>query len=262
LGSWVTTILVDSKQVYREIPMITNQARERPAELAGVVSIAEEWTAARHKLSAETIIDSLPKDVPFVLDGGTGMYLNTIILDVPLAPKVPYEVRAEAKKLAVSAENPRREARRLELELSGTSERGSIWDGIPRYDLTLVYLRSPRQDLDRNILARSSKIVRDGAEEAKRLEESGIVPNPSVRGAIGVREMSLHNAGDLSAEQAEETIATRTRRLARRQIRWFDKLSRTLQTHCPANEIPARVLVLENPDQNKVMNLMHDIMAR
>ncbi len=249
-------------QVYREIPMITNQARERPAELAGVVSVAEEWTVARHKLSAETIIDSLPKDLPFVLDGGTGMYLNTIILDVPLAPKVPYEVRAEAKKRAVAAENPRREARRLELELSGTSERGSIWDGIPRYDLTLVYLRPPRQDLDRNILARSSKIVRDGAEEAKRFEESGIVPNPSVRGAIGVKEMLLHNAGDLSAEQAEETIATRTRRLARRQIRWFDKLSRTLQTHRPANETPARVLVLENTDQNKVMNLMHDIMAR
>jgi tRNA dimethylallyltransferase len=251
-------------QVYGEIPRITNQARERTTELAGVVSVAEEWTVARHKLSAETIIDSLPKDFPFVLDGGTGMYLNAIILDVPLAPKVQREVRAEAEKLAAATQtqNPRREARRLELELSGASERGSIWAGSPRYDLTLAYLRPPRQDLDRNILARSSKIVRDGAEEAKCLEESGIVPNPSVRGAIGVKEMLLHNASNLSAEQTEEAIATRTRRLARRQIRWFDKLARTLQTHGPANETPARVLVLENPDQNKVMNSMHDIMER
>jgi tRNA dimethylallyltransferase len=263
LGAWGTTILVDSMQIYREIPAITNQARERPAELAGLVSVAEEWTVASHKRSAETIIDSLPEELPFVLDAGTGMYLNAIILDVPLAPKVPREVRAEAEKLAFAAENPRREARRLELELSGASERGSIWDGIPRYNLALAYLRPPRQDLDRNILARSSRIVRDGAEEAERLAESGIVPNQSVRGAIGVKEMLLRASGDLSAEQAEEAIATRTRRLARRQIRWFDKLSRTLRTHRPANgETPARVLVLENPDQNTGMNLMHDIMKR
>ena len=43
-------------QVYREIPRITNQARGRAAELAGMVSVAEEWTVARHKMSAEAII--------------------------------------------------------------------------------------------------------------------------------------------------------------------------------------------------------------
>jgi tRNA dimethylallyltransferase len=261
LGTWITTILVDSMQVYREIPRITNQARDRPAELAGVVSVAEDWTVARHKMSAEDIIASLPEGPPFVLDAGSGMYLNAIVLDVPLAPKVPLEVRAEAEKIAASTRNPRREARRLELELSGASEeRGSIWDAKPRYDLSFVYLRPPRQDLDRNILARSSRIVRDGTEEAKRLEESGIVPNPSVSGAIGVKEMLFHASGYLSAEQAGEEIATRTRRLARRQIRWFDKLSRTLQMSRPASQTPARVLVLENPDQNRAMNLMHDIM--
>jgi len=262
LGAWIITILVDSMQVYREIPKITNQARGRPAELAGVVSVAEEWSVAGHKVSAETTIGSLPENLPFVLDAGTGMYLNALVLDVPLAPKVPREVRAEAEKLAATTQNPRREARSLELELSGASKRGSIWDSRPRYDLAFVYLRPPRQDLDRNILRRSSKIVRDGAEEANLLVESGIVPNPSVRGAIGVKEMLLHNSGDLSAEQAEEAIATRTRRLARRQIRWFDKLSRTLQTRRHANENPARVLVLENPDQNRAMNSMHAIIEK
>ena len=249
LGSWITTILVDSMQVYREIPRITNQARARPVELAGVVSVAEEWTVARHKMRAEATIGSLPDALPFVLDAGSGMYLNAIVLDVSLAPKVPREVRVEAEKLAATAQNPRREARRLELELSGGSERGSIWDARPRYDLTFVYLRPPRQEVDRNILARSSNIVCDGVEEATLLTESDIVPNPSVRGAIGVREMLLYVSGYLSAEQAEETIATRTRRLARRQIRWFDKLSQKLQADRFANEAPARVFVLEKSDQ-------------
>jgi tRNA dimethylallyltransferase len=167
----------------------------------------------------------------------------------------------EAEKLAATARNPRREARRLELELSGASERGSIWDGRPRYDLAFVYLRPPRQELDRNILMRSSNIVRDGLEEASLLIESDLVPNPSVRGAIGVKEMLLHKFGDLSAQEAEEAIAARTRRLARRQIRWFDKLARTLESHRHAYDNPAQVLVLSNPDQNSALHLMHDTMG-
>lgn len=236
----MTTILVDSVQVYREVPIITNQARTRPSELTGVISVAEEWTVARHKELAERIIGSLPHDVPFVLDAGTGMYLNALLLDFPLSPKAPAEVRAEAWKLAAGTENPRREARKLELTLMGLPERSSIWDAPLRYDTTFLYLRPERIELDSNISERSARIVRQGVEEAQHLLESGIMPNPSAREAIGVKEMLLHASGDLSATQAEETISSRTRRLARRQIRWFDKLVRSLPQETP-------VLFLDSP---------------
>lgn len=258
----MTTILVDSAQVYREVPVITNQARARPTELAGVVSVAEEWTVARHKELAERIIGSLPHEIPFVLDAGTGMYLNALLLDFPLSPKAPAEVRAEAWKLAAGTENPRREARKLELDLMGVPERGSIWNAPLRYDATFLYLRPERQELDRNISARSARIVHQGAKEAEHLIESGIAPTPSIREAIGVKEMLLHTSGDLSAAQAEETIASRTRRLARRQIRWFDKLARSLPQETP-------VLVLETPrtysrsvDDKEFKHIMHDILER
>jgi tRNA dimethylallyltransferase len=251
----VTTIVVDSMQVYEEIPLITNQARARPAELVGIVSVAEEWTVARHKKLAEEVVASLDADVPFVLDAGTGMYLNAIVLDVPLAPKVPQEVRAEAEKLARYAENPRREVREWELKLAGALERGSIWEGELRYAVAFVYLRPAREDLDRNIRTRSSRIVREGgAEEAKRLKELGLEPNPSVREAIGVKEMLLHVSGGLSEDEAEEIIAARTRRLARRQIRWFDKLARSLPN-------TARVLVAENAGDGRIKHFMHDTMG-
>ncbi len=253
-GAWVPTIVVDSMQVYREIPAITNQARARPAELVGIVSVAEEWTVARHKERAEGVISSLSPEVPFVLDAGTGMYLNALVLDIPLAPKVPDEIRAEAQKFAASAENPRREARRRELELAGASNRGSIWEGDLRYDAAFIYLRPTREELDRNIQVRSSKIVRDGVEEAKQLKERGLELNPSVREAIGVKEMLLHTSGDLSADEAEEIIVTRTRRLARRQIRWFDKLARSLPN-------AAYVLVLENSNNSELKHFMHDKMG-
>jgi tRNA dimethylallyltransferase len=252
--AWVPTIVVDSMQVYREIPAITNQARTRPAELVGIVSVAEEWTVARHKERAEEVISSLSFDTLFVLDAGTGMYLNALVLDVPLAPKVLREVRNEAEKLAVGAENPRREARRRELELAGAPERASIWDGDLRYDAAFIYLRPAREILDRNIRARSAKIVRDGAEEAKRLKESSLEPNPSVREAIGVKEMLLHASGDLSGNEAQEIIAARTRKLARRQIRWFDKLARHLPNTTP-------ILVTENAADASIKHYMHGIMG-
>jgi tRNA dimethylallyltransferase len=250
-GRWVPTIVVDSMQVYREIPIITNQARTRPAELVGIVSVTEEWTVAHHKEHAEEIINSLLGDVPFVLDAGTGMYLNAIVLAVPLAPKVPREVRAGAEKLALGAGNPRREAREQELRLVGAPERGSIWAGDLRYDPTFLYLRAKREDLDRNIQIRSSKIARDGIEEARRLRESGVVPNPSVREAIGVKEMLLHVSDKLSADEAKNTIAGRTRKFARRQIRWFDKLARSLPK-------TTRILVTEDAADKRIKHLMHD----
>ena len=253
-GAHVTTIAVDSMQVYREIPVITNQARVRPAELISIVSVAEEWSVVHHRGRAEETIGSLPAQDPFVLDAGTGMYLNALVLDVDIAPRVPPQLRAEAQRLASYAENPRREARRLELELAGARERGSIWEGTLRYDAAFVYLRPQRQYLDRNIRARSSKIVRDGTEEAKRLLESGIEPNPSVREAIGVKEMLLYADGSLPATEAEEVVAARTRKLARRQIRWFDKLARSL----PDN---AHLLVAEEPDAREIKHFMHDRMV-
>ncbi len=255
-GTWATTIVVDSMQVYREIPTITNQARARPAEMVGIVSVAEEWSVARHREWAEEKIVSLPAQVPFVLDAGTGLYLNALVLGVPLAPKVSPRTRAEAERLVIAsgAENTRRAARKLELDIVGAQRRGSIWEGTLRYDAAFVYLRPERAELDQNIRARSSGIVRDGLDEAERLLGSGIEPNPSVRGAIGVKEMLLHVSGDLSARETEDRICARTRRLARRQIRWFDKLARSLPDNAP-------LLVVEDSQDEKLMHFMHDRMS-
>ena len=246
-------------QVYREVSLLTNQARARTAEMVGIVSVAEEWTVAHHKNRSDAVISSLAPCTPFVLDAGTGMYLNAMLLDIPLAPKAASEARAEAEKLAVDASNPRREARRLELDLTGAPERGSIWgarDGRMKYDATFIYLRPHRPELDQNIAIRSSQVSRDGLEEAKYLLESSIVPNPSVSAAIGIKEMLLAASGELPKDQAEEEIAARTRRLARRQIRWFDKLIRNLPNTTP------RVIfdTSKNANDPHIKHLIHGIL--
>ena len=251
-GGHIHTLAVDSMQVYREIPAITNQARRRPAELVGIVSVTEEWTVARHQARAQGIIEGLYH--PFVLDAGTGMYLNAILLDISLAPKVDASVRLLAQRTTAGAPNPRRAARAKELELAGNPGRGSIWDGDLRYNTTVVYLRPRSEALDAAISRRSKRIARDGREEAAKLRamaEEGAV-NASFINSIGVQELIEHLEGKTTIEEAESRISTRTRQLARRQIRWFDKLVRTLKGR-------ADVTVAESPVDEDLLNYMHDI---
>ena len=246
------TIVVDSMQVYKEVPIITNQARRRLAELVGIVPVTEEWTVAQHRAGAEAVVR---ESSHFVLDAGTGMYLNAILLDIPLAPKVSAGHRALARETAEDAPNPRRAARDKELELAGVRVPGSIWDGLPRYDATILYLRPERPTLDWFISRRTTKIVRDGLAEAdllRRMLAEGAPVDPSVRVSVGVRELIGYLAGELTLDEAEDRINARTRRLARRQMRWFDKLSRTL-------ECRPRVRILCGTSPKAILHSIHDI---
>jgi len=241
-------------QVYRELPVITNQARRRPAELVGVVSVTEEWTVARHRMRAEEII---ARENIFVLDAGTGMYSNAMLLDLPLAPRVSPSLRRQAQEAAANESNPRRAARAKELELAGAEAGGSIWQGNLCYDTSIVYLRPERSTVDAAIEGRSKRIARDGLGEAERLRDlaaAGARISPQVMESVGVRELSRHLSGTLTLQQAQDLIATRTRRLARRQMRWFDKLARILEGR-------ARITVLHDQYRISDLHSMHDIIG-
>jgi tRNA dimethylallyltransferase len=248
-------VLVDSMQVYREIPVTTNQARERPARLSGVVSVRDEWSVANHR---EAVIREAARlEDPLVLDAGTGMYLNASILDIPLARNVTPQIRDRAHAETLEASNPRRASRARELELSGGDERGSIWDGEPVYDLKVVYLRPEIHRLEEAIRRRSRKIVSSGIREAELLSEmlsKGARINASVLESIGVKELLSLLSGETDETYAEERINIRTRRLAKRQIRWFDKLRSTLEGR-------AVFTTLDPGNDAMVKNTMHDIIA-
>lgn len=239
-----SAVLVDSMQVYREIPIITNQARERPARLSGVASVVDEWSVAAHVRAVEGAVGD-PGGETFVLDAGTGMYLNAVILDVPLAPRVEEGAREEATRLTSGAVNPRRASRARELEISSGARdgRGSIWGGGLACETTLAYIRPPMHALEAAIKRRSRKIISEGIPEAGRIAamaSGGLPVNASVLGSIGVKELLSHLSGEAGLEAAEERMNIRTRRLAKRQVRWFDKLAKTLEGR-------ASVLVLDSP---------------
>jgi tRNA dimethylallyltransferase len=185
------------------------------------------------------------------------MYLNALLLDFPLAPRVSPEIRRLAKAEAADEQNPRRAARARELNLSGARERGSVWEGELRYDTTIVYLRPDRPQVDAAIAERSRRIACDGQQEAgllREMTEEGVKISPQVMDSVGVRELSMYLSGTLTLEQAEDRISTRTRRFARRQMRWFDKVIRTLEGR-------AKITVLQNSRQASNLHTMHDIIG-
>lgn len=255
LGVRVPTLVVDSMQVYAEIPAITNQARRRYAEMVGIVPVTEPWTVARHRDLALELTADAPD--AFVLDAGTGMYLNAILLDIPLAPKVNEDVRALAEASTAGETNPRRAARSRELALAGAPLRGSIWEGDLRFATSGVYLRPERAELDARISARSRKITREGIREAETLEsmaEAGTPITPSVLDSIGVRELLAHLRGEISLDEARDRVSARTRQLARRQMRWFDKLARTLEGR-------VNIQVAQAPADVDRLHTIHDIIG-
>jgi tRNA dimethylallyltransferase len=252
-GHHVPTVAVDSMQVYRELPIITNQARRRAAGLVGVISVLGEWSVAAHRAGVRKLVAA--QDV-FVLDAGTGMYLNAVLLDFPLAPRVDPGLRLLAGEASVGAENPRRAARERELAFAGAAPRGSVWQGSLRYRTSIVYLRPPRDVVDAAISRRSRMIARDGLGEAEAVGamlKRGENINPSVLESVGVRELLRHTEGEITSDRAEELIATRTRRLARRQMRWFDKLARTLDGRA--------AITIVDDGRYPSLHAMHDIIG-
>lgn len=241
LSRWVETILIDSMQVYREIPVVSNQARRRPAQLRAVASVGEDWTVARHRERARDIVEA--DGGPCVMEAGTGMYLNATLLDIPLAPGVSGEVRERARERVGTGGNVRRRVREEEIQLGGFEGRGSIWEGRPVFETGIIYLRPPRGVLDKAIAKRSSAIVEEAVEEVRSLMSLTRV-NASVRDSIGVRELVSYIRGEMTLREAEDSISARTRRLARRQVRWFDKLARSLPSDIPLH-------VIEEPSRDE-----------
>jgi len=74
-----------------------------------------------------------------------------------------------------------------------------------------------------------------------------------VKESIGLKELTDHLNGNTSIEEAEQKICSRTRKLARRQIRWFDKLARTIESRTD-------LLIVEDLSNLDLKHILHDTM--
>ena len=234
-------VSADAMQVYRGLPILTNQSEAR---LVGYLGLDEEGSVAEYQRLAHAAIDEILAGgrTPVVV-GGTGLYMRAALADLELppppvpgarerleglydelGPEAAHQLLAERDPAAAAAVHPndrRRVVRALELAESGSSLRPGedrLWSGETRHPTLIVGLDVPAEALARRIEERTRAMFERGVEEEVRRALTGSI-SPTARTVHGLDEIA-----ELPREQAIEALATQTRRYAAYQRKWLRRI--------------------------------------
>jgi tRNA dimethylallyltransferase len=234
-------VSADAMQVYRGLPILTNQSEAR---LVGYLGLDEEGSVAEYQRLAHAAIDEILATgrTPVVV-GGTGLYLRAALADLELppppapgarerlegvydelGPEAAHELLAERDPAAAAAVHPndrRRVVRALELAETGSSLRPGedrLWSGETRHPTLIVGLDLPAEELARRIEERTRAMFERGVEEEVRRALAAPI-SPTARTVHGLDEVT-----ELPREQAIEALMTQTRRYAAYQRKWLRRI--------------------------------------
>jgi len=256
-------VSADAMQVYRGLPVLTNQS-EHPTRLVGILGLDEEGSLAEYQRLAHAAVDEILASgrMPVVV-GGTGLYLRAALADLELPPPPPpgarerlerlydelggertHEQLAETDPAAAAAVHPndrRRVVRALELAEAGSSLRAGedrLWTGETRHPTLIVGLDVPREELARRIEKRTREMFKRGVEDEVRQALEGPVS------ATAATIHGLRDVSELAREEAIEALMARTRRYAAYQRKWMRRIPGlvSIDANRPAEEVAADIL--------------------
>ena len=267
LGTEVVS--ADAMQVYRGLPILTNQPSRRTA-LVGIRELDEEMSVGVYATLAHEAIDELvARTGTAVVSGGTGLYLRAALADlnVPPAPgegvreRVLAEVESDPAAAharlatldpraaeAVHANDRRRLVRALELAEVGASlvpDDDRLWASTTRHPSVIAGLEIPPEELERRIVARTEGMF-----------ELGVVAEVQAALATGVsrtaaKTLGIDEIATLSEDEARERIIVRTRRYAAYQRKWMRRIPGlvTVRADRPPGEVADAILEMARARQ-------------
>jgi tRNA dimethylallyltransferase len=238
-------ISADSMQVYRGLPILTNQPTS-PTRLVGIWGLEHEASVAEYQRLAHGAIDeALASGATPIVVGGTGLYLRAALSAMELPPPPPpgrrdhwqevyarlggeraHALLGERDPAAAAALHPndrRRVVRALELTDAGSSlkpETNALWAAETRHPTLVFGLELPREELLRRIEARTRTMFDAGVQAEVRQALAGSISSTAWK-ALGLDEVA-----SLSPDEAAEAIAVRTRRYAAYQRKWMRRIPR------------------------------------
>lgn len=273
-------ISADSMQIYRgmNIGTATPTLAEQqgvPHHLIDIVdpgqpfSVADYQKMARQKVTEITDRGRLP-----ILVGGTGLYVRAVIDPYNFIPaKTDWDLRSRLRKQAreagldslyqwlgevdpvaaerIHANDKRRIIRALEVYQT-TGQPLTFWESQvdtskQLYDLLMIGLNRPRQELYDRINQRAEQMVEGGLlDEAQDLLAKGLDESFIANQAIGYKEFIAYLKGEESLAEALARLQQTTRRYAKRQLTWFRSDN--------------RVQWLTQDTQNKAVELVNEIL--
>ena len=258
-------VSADAMQVYRGLPILTNQS-VRPTRLVGIWPLSHEASLAEYQqLAHEAIDDLLARGRTPVVVGGTGLYLRAALTGLDLPPAPPpglrdrvddaYERLGPARAHALLAERDpqaaarvhpndrRRIVRALELAELGRTlapTENRLWTDETRHPTTIFGLEVPREELARRIEARTAAMLERGVEDEVR----AALANP-----ISATARAVHGLADFAELPRGEAVAAynqRVRRYAAYQRKWMRRIAGLvpIQADRPATETAAEIVAL------------------
>jgi tRNA dimethylallyltransferase len=231
-------VSADSMQVYRGLPILTNQS---PGRLVSIWPLGHEGSVGEYQQLAHAAIDEIlaAGNTPIVV-GGTGLYLRAALADLRLPPtpergarkrweelyeregaEGAHAVLAELDPEAAAAVHPNDRRRVVRgLELGGQDrERDRLWTDETRHPTLVFGLEVDKDELERRIAERARAMFAASVrQEVERALATGI--SPTARYAHGIEDVADHPED----ETAIEAIVARGKRYAAYQRKWMRRI--------------------------------------
>ncbi|MDR0593016.1 MAG: tRNA (adenosine(37)-N6)-dimethylallyltransferase MiaA [Bifidobacteriaceae bacterium] len=237
-----------------------------------VLDVTEEASVAAYQRHARDDIGGIRRrgHQPLLV-GGSGLYIRAVTDQIDFPGQDP-AVRAKWEDLgvrlggpglhaelaerdpaaagAINPGNVRRLVRALEvIELTGRPFTARLPDHTSWRPVRLVGLRLDLAELDRRIDRRARAMIEGGLlDEVARLVAAGLRDGRTASRAIGYRQGLAVLDGLATPAQAQAEIALATRRLARRQLKWFRRDPRIVWLDAAGPDLAGRTLAALDDD--------------
>ncbi|HIJ39071.1 MAG TPA: tRNA (adenosine(37)-N6)-dimethylallyltransferase MiaA [Rhodospirillaceae bacterium] len=244
----------DSMQVYKTLPILTNQPEAQdqalvPHRLYGLLEPTDVCSAGRWQSLAVEACEAVWQagQLPVVV-GGTGLYIKALTEGLSPIPEIAEAVRRATRALfsqlgnqafhAALAErdpvmaarldpgNSQRLMRAWEV-LDATGRSLAEWQAQPaqppvKADFLSITLVPPAGQLYPACDARFLTMLRQGAlDEVRFLQSLALPAGLPILKALGVSELGRHLAGEIDLARATSLAQQATRNYAKRQGTWF-----------------------------------------
>ena len=243
----------DSMQLYKYMSIgSAKPTAEEQAEvkhwLVDEIDPKEPFSVAKYEQMAKNAIEDIfRRGKTPVIEGGTGLYLNSLIYDMDFSgAPVDNELRTTLEKEAelfgteyiynklkdtdpeaaerIHPNNVKKVIRALEGAINGNSivDFKKCNEKCKDYDAILIGLTRNRPELYDRINKRVDIMVEQGIfHEVEELLEMGLTEDDISMKGIGYKEIIGFFDGLYSQEEAIDLIKKNSRHLAKRQLTWF-----------------------------------------
>ncbi len=261
----VEIINADSMQVYRGMDIGTSkpdaiQQALVPHHLFSVAEPDEDFTAADYMRQGRAAIDAIVArgHIPLVV-GGTGLYIQALLHGLSSAPggdprsrdllrqQTPAELYARLRAVdpqsaaRIHPQDTLRIVRALEVFIStgiplSAHHAAHRFQPAP-YNAVRLCLSRARPDLYCCINARVTQMFDEGlVAEVQGLLDRGIPAAAKPMQAIGYRQVVQYLRGAHSLDETVTSMQQATRRLAKRQFTWLNRLTQARWFHLPQEQ--------------------------